>query len=351
MARYDASVEFDPQITQKEVIIETNYVVQGDETGKIVDHDNIINAFFYGPQLVPITPLLEAGSKIFEEKNLRFLGFVDKSKIPRHCLMSEVDIVVPGGEDEASRKLFTAFIYSMISLNKYAIARYVSRNLKNGVSPKMVVLIPNRTAEREMFYLIELPTVEDVRDYPFNPLKKSTERQKEIVKDMISRMMLYNKVDDDFEEEVKIENTFNPTRQYFYQTLFYRALNDNAADVPPLDPVIKTYLTPELKTHKAAAPLAKEIKKEFKLIKKFNLEDKKNKAKAVMWKDIIGELTQHDSEKKAMLMLEETEEVEYTKPALKFSADDEEDDAKFNPSNPLQSFRRMVSFNKRDLVG
>jgi hypothetical protein len=85
----------------------------------------------------------------------------------------------------------------MISLNKYAIARYVSRNQKNGVSPKMVVLIPYRSAEREMFYLIELPTVEDVRDYPFNSLKKSTERQQEIVKGLIDKMMLYHKVDDD----------------------------------------------------------------------------------------------------------------------------------------------------------
>jgi hypothetical protein len=38
----------------------------------------------------------------------------------------------------------------------------------------MVVLIPYRSAEREMFYLVDLPTVEDVRDYPFNPLKHST---------------------------------------------------------------------------------------------------------------------------------------------------------------------------------
>ncbi len=39
--------------------------------------------------------MMEAGSKIFEEKNFRLLGFVDKSKIPRHCLMGEADIVVP----------------------------------------------------------------------------------------------------------------------------------------------------------------------------------------------------------------------------------------------------------------
>jgi hypothetical protein len=39
------------------------------------------------------------------------------------------------------------------------------------------------------------------------------------------------------------------------------------------------------------------------------------------------------------------------KPAMKFSADEEEDDVKFNPSNPIHSFKKMVGFNKRDLVG
>ena len=37
LARYDASVPFDPVIPkEKEVILETNYAVQGDESGKIV---------------------------------------------------------------------------------------------------------------------------------------------------------------------------------------------------------------------------------------------------------------------------------------------------------------------------
>jgi len=36
----------------------------------------------------------------------------------------------------------------MISLNKYGLARYVPRNCKNGVVPKMVILIPYRSAER-----------------------------------------------------------------------------------------------------------------------------------------------------------------------------------------------------------
>ena len=85
--------------------------------------------------------------------------------------------MVPAADDAVSRKLFTSFVYSMITMSRYAVARYVPRNNKNGVNPRLVALIPYRSAEKEMFYLVELPTVEDVRDYPFNGLKKSTQGQ------------------------------------------------------------------------------------------------------------------------------------------------------------------------------
>lgn len=109
--------------------------------------------------------------------------------------MGEVDMVVPS-DDPLSRKLFTSFIYSMLSLSKYAIARYVPRNNKKGVNPKLVVLIPFRSPEKETFYLCELPTAEDVRDYPFNGLKKSTEKQREIVSDLIDKMNLVHRKGD-----------------------------------------------------------------------------------------------------------------------------------------------------------
>lgn len=54
-----------------------------------------------------------------------------------------------------------------------------------------------------------------------------------------------------------MENTFNPTRQYFYQTIFYRAMAPDAEDIPPLDPVITKYLTPETRTYHAAASYAR----------------------------------------------------------------------------------------------
>ncbi len=36
---------------------------------------------------------------------------------------------------------------------------------------------------------------------------------------------------------------------------------------------------------------------------------------------------------------------------MKFLADDEDEDIKFNPINPISSFKKMVSYNKKDLVG
>jgi len=87
----------------------------------------------------------------------------------------------------------------MITLNKYGICRYVPRNSKNGVIPRLVVLIPYRGLEKEALYLVDLPTVEDVRSYPFNSLKPSTETQKEYCKELISKMMLYKKNDNEEE--------------------------------------------------------------------------------------------------------------------------------------------------------
>lgn len=69
-------------------------------------------------------------AKCLKMEDFRMLGFVDKSKVPRHALMGDVEIVVPSKDNPLGLKLFTAFIYSMISLNKYGLARYVPETPK-----------------------------------------------------------------------------------------------------------------------------------------------------------------------------------------------------------------------------
>ena len=55
-----------------------SYIVQGDKTGTLVEQENIVNAYPYGPNLVPISEMLENGSRIYEEKNFKLLGFVER---------------------------------------------------------------------------------------------------------------------------------------------------------------------------------------------------------------------------------------------------------------------------------
>jgi hypothetical protein len=141
--------------------MENTYIIQGDETNTPIPYDNQTNAYQYGPHLIPISKILETDAKWHESKNFRILGFIAKEEVSRVAFMGEVELVVAtkGREHLPSQKLFTALVYGMLTTNKYAIARYVPRNSKTGVIPRLVVLMPFRNHTQEGLYLVDLPTV------------------------------------------------------------------------------------------------------------------------------------------------------------------------------------------------
>jgi len=53
-----------------------------------------------------------------------------------------------GKDNIFGQKLFTALVYSMISTQQWGIARYIPRNSKSGVTPRLIVLIPYRSVDR-----------------------------------------------------------------------------------------------------------------------------------------------------------------------------------------------------------
>ena len=88
LAKYNTGVAFDPKIAKgKEITTDVSYIIQGDETNSNIEADNRMNAYPYGPQLVPISGILEQDSKWKEERNFQLLGFVEKDKIPRESFM------------------------------------------------------------------------------------------------------------------------------------------------------------------------------------------------------------------------------------------------------------------------
>ena len=103
-------------------------------------------------------------------------------------------------------------------------------------------------------------------------------------------------------------------RQYFYQSIFHRAIND-AEDLPPLDPVIHNYITPELSKQKETISIMTKLRKSFPLVKKhISADNAEKKKKTVIWKEVIEELSTHNES--------EVKEEEGVK--AKFSFEDEE---------------------------
>ena len=91
-----------------------------------------------------------------------------------------------------------------------------------------------------------------------------------------------------------------------------------------------------------------DMKKSFKLTKK---AIKAPANKTIVWKDLIEETSKTKESEQDKIKEEAIEEEEaFVKPANKFMYEDEEENVAFNPSDPIISFRKMVSYNKEDLV-
>ena len=185
LKKYNTKEAFSSNEKDNSIRVESIYHVDGDATGDVIPEDNVISGYRYGPNIVPISPILEHEMRFHEEKCLKLLGFVDKTQIPRSMFMGNITKVIPG-EDLRSQKLFSAFIFSMLTLNRYGIARHIPRNMQKGVSPRLVVLIPYKSTTSECFYMTDLPTAEDVREYSFSPLKSSTTAQQQLVDQLIT---------------------------------------------------------------------------------------------------------------------------------------------------------------------
>ena len=75
--------------------------------------------------------------------------------------MAGVDIILPI-KGQKNEKAFAAMVYAMIETKKVLIAKIVER--KNA-DPKLVVLYPHVSKKQPLLYSVQLPTVEDIRDY------------------------------------------------------------------------------------------------------------------------------------------------------------------------------------------
>ena len=239
LKKHSGAVDFTADAKTGLVKMSREAALADDPNSKALEPDDIIKAFHYGKSVVPVSKEDETLVSLATEKCMKLIGFTSKSSISRDRFMGGVEMVLPGAGYEGA---FTALAQAMHQRNDVAIVKFCPRNKQ---AAKLVVLTPKISQKTVCFWLNYLPTLEDIREYDFAPLREATDAQLTAADEFVDAMTLEIQDEDgDTEELLAPQMTFNPALQYFYQCVTFRA-DHPEEDLPPLDPNIQDYLNPE----------------------------------------------------------------------------------------------------------
>ncbi|CAD8123928.1 unnamed protein product [Paramecium sonneborni] len=347
LKKHSAIGEFSSEQNRNIVRNDTIHYNPEDPNMAPIERENIIKGYQYGRSLIPVDSIMEDKMKYQCSRTFQLLGFVERSQIPRHYFISNVDMVV-AVDSEQSKKCLSALIIALIATKKVAIARFVGR--EKG-SPKMVVLLPHKSKSYQCFWMITLPTSEDIRHFQFSALRKSTPNQQIAVASLIDKMDLETIPNQSGEPEelLKMKYVANPTRQYFQQVVMHKAITRTDV-IPPISPLILEYLHPESRIYNYAQDAIKRVKNAFKF--KVN-EIKKPQDKKVFWKQLFDEQTtqqvQQQIEEEVVEINREEEEMVnmFAKQKLGFKDDIIQE---IGSVDPISDFKKMITEKRVDQV-
>jgi hypothetical protein len=344
--KFSKKSHFSNKLDAGEVVNKTGFVDTADPNLKFIDPTELIKGYEYGQQTVRIDKQAEEFMKLNNERCLKLLGFVLENKIPRYFGMSCADCIFANEDQINNLRAFNALVLGMIRTHKVALARFISR--KNE-SPKLVVLYPRMkecpTTGRTvyMLYSLEMPTIEDIREYVFGSSLKSNSAQQRVMSELIDRMDLKNFSDGnlDIEENPEEKNellkpseTFNPVFQIFNQRLLEKGLSNNVGEFNrnQIDPFILDYVNTQKKTHAKVTHLQKTISETFDLQEK----ERPEKQQKIFWSKLLEE------ELKTEAMNQRMEKLK--------NKDDDPVTRNISSNHPISDFREMINYRREDLV-
>ena len=222
-----------------------------------------IKAYAYGKELLPVAPHDLEHMKYKADKCLVALGFLDIASVPRHFFTGSVDVIVPAPGNAAAALALSAFARACATgdAKRGILVRFVKRQ---NSAPRLGILTPVVEPNLEGFYFNQLPFAEDVRSFTFasfdQPKFAVSEQQRDATRRLVASLDLSAGrgaaagagEDDDGDEILQPERTFNPSIQRFYATVQARAL-DPQTDLPPLDEAIRAYVEPDARLLQRAA--------------------------------------------------------------------------------------------------
>ncbi|KAF1480969.1 X-ray repair cross-complementing protein 5, partial [Pygoscelis antarcticus] len=241
---------------------ETVYCLNDDDETE-VQRDDTIQGFRYGSDIVPFSKEDEEQMKYkTEAKCFSVLGFSRSSQIQRHYYMgNQVLKVFAAKDDENAAVAFSALVHALDELKVVAIVRYVYDRRCN---PQIGVAFPYIKDAYECLIYVQLPYMEDLRQYIFSSLKNNkkcipTADQLSAVDSLIDSMNLIYEDDDGetFEDLFKPSKISNPHFQRLYQCLQHKAFHPNEPLPPVEQHILEMLEVPCVVKERCQAPLEK----------------------------------------------------------------------------------------------
>ncbi|NXR41885.1 XRCC5 protein, partial [Zosterops hypoxanthus] len=245
-------------LRKEDVQKETVYCLNDDDETE-VQKDDIIQGYRYGSDIVPFSKEDEEQMKYkTEEKCFSVLGFTRSSQIQRHYYMGSQALKVFAAKgDEYAAVAFSALVRALDELKMVAIVRYVYNRRCN---PQIGVAFPHIKDAYECLIYVQLPYMEDLRQYVFSSLKNSkkytpTADQLSAVESLMDSMNLVHEDGETSEDLFKPSKIPNPRFQRLYQCLQHKAFHPDKP-LPPIDQHLLEMLEmPSVVRERCQAPL------------------------------------------------------------------------------------------------
>uniref|UniRef100_UPI00398F274D X-ray repair cross-complementing protein 5 isoform X1 n=2 Tax=Pristiophorus japonicus TaxID=55135 RepID=UPI00398F274D len=223
---------------------ETVYCLNDDNETEVTKEETI-QGFRYGSDIIPFSKVDQEQMKYKADgKCFSVLGFTKSTQILRHYYVGrQVLKVFAAKDDEHAAVALSALIHSLDELDMVAIVRYLYDRRSN---PQVGVAFPVIKDKYECLVYIQLPFMEDLRQFTFSSLKNkkkgaATEEQLSAVDALIDSMNLVVDDGEEMEDLFKISKVPNPHFQRLFQCLQYKAFQPDEP-LPPIDPHLKTML-------------------------------------------------------------------------------------------------------------
>ncbi|GAA5841631.1 hypothetical protein JCM5353_002754 [Sporobolomyces roseus] len=260
---------------------------------EVDDHAQLVDAYFYGGEMVLTGDFEEAFGKLSDLKmGMDILHFMKTSDVRYDWRMGDVFHVYASKGQSGSEKLFSALVNGMQERLSCAVVRFVKKGFTSGKTsqhvmpdPQLGILFPASDPEvgSEFCYYIRLPFGEDIRSFEFPSLSNlfnrkglrieshpllPTEEQDAAMDKFVDAMDLTEaaKVDGDGETTpwFDITQSFSPAIHNVQNTLTFRLTNPDG-DLPPVPRILTQYMDPPRNLVESAEEAKAAAVKAFKI--------------------------------------------------------------------------------------